>query len=95
MRACADGVKRRLPDRIEDRQIAGVIRDLLLRRGAGKTICPSEAARALASDWRPLMGDVRRVAADMQDIEITQKGLVVDPAQTCGPIRLRLAQDTG
>ncbi|WP_341799021.1 DUF3253 domain-containing protein [Rhodovulum adriaticum] len=29
--------------------------DLAHRRGRGKTLCPSEVARELAADWRPLM----------------------------------------
>ena len=77
-----------------DAEIANAIRDLLARRGAGKTICPSEAARALATDWRPLMPEVRRVAAGLPDIAILQKGTLVDPATARGPIRLaRKAQE--
>jgi hypothetical protein len=56
----------------------------------GKTICPSDAARSLAEDWRPLMDPVRGVARWMDEIEITQKGRVVDPDAARGPIRLRL-----
>jgi hypothetical protein len=70
-----------------------VILDLLDERGAGKTICPSEAARALAADWRPLMDDVRATAfamADRGEIEVTQKGDIVDGPSARGPIRLRL-----
>ena len=40
---------------------ATAILTLLDQRGAGKTICPSEAARMLAGpdgDWRALMDDV-------------------------------------
>ena len=66
---------------------------LLARRDAGKTICPSEAARVLAADWRPLMDDVRATAAAMADdgrLEVTQRGEVVDVREARGPIRLRL-----
>ena len=66
---------------------------LLAQRDAGKTICPSEAARALAADWRPLMDDVRATAAAMADdgrLEVTQRGEVVDVREARGPIRLRL-----
>jgi hypothetical protein len=71
----------------EERAIAA----LLERRGPGRTICPSEAARALADDFRPLMDDVRRVADAMDDVEITQKGRVVEDLDAArGPIRLRL-----
>ncbi|SEV88886.1 Protein of unknown function [Cognatiyoonia koreensis] len=54
----------------------------------GATICPSDVARALSSDWRPLMADVRRVAADMATVRATQKGCDVDPITARGPIRL-------
>ncbi|HWT92466.1 MAG TPA: DUF3253 domain-containing protein [Solirubrobacteraceae bacterium] len=67
---------------------------LLDARAEGKTICPSEAARALRpSDWRPLMEPVRAVAyalADAGRVEVTQKGEVVDGRTARGPIRLRL-----
>ena len=36
------------------------------------------------------MDPVRRVARGMDEIEITQKGRVVDPDTARGPIRLRL-----
>ena len=62
-----------------------------LARGAGRTICPSEVARALADDWRPLMGEVRRVAASMAEVRATQKGRPVDPRTARGPIRLGLS----
>lgn len=73
-----------------DEGIAAVLTDLALRRGRGKTFCPSEAARALAADWRPLMADVRRVAAGHPDVVATQKGVPVDPVAARGPIRLGL-----
>jgi hypothetical protein len=66
---------------------------LLERRDPGKTICPSDAARALAEDWRPLMQPVRDVAYAMADdgrIEVTQSGEVVDGRTARGAIRLRL-----
>lgn len=61
-----------------------------------KTVCPSEVARQLApDDWRPLLDSVRDVAARLQRrgrIDITQRGKVVDPARSRGPLRLRLAR---
>jgi hypothetical protein len=67
---------------------------LLERRGEERTICPSEAARALAGDdgFRELMDDVRATAARMAErgeIEATQRGRVVDAVEARGPIRLR------
>ncbi len=76
-------------------QIEGTITELLEARDPGKTICPSDAARALAgdADFRPLMEPVRAQAREMVrrgDLEITQKGRVVDPDSARGAIRLRL-----
>ncbi|MGV0788265.1 DUF3253 domain-containing protein [Mycolicibacterium sp. XJ2] len=63
-------------------------------RGPDKTICPSDAARAVGGDdWRDLMDDARETARDLArdgDVEITQKGEVLDPnALWRGPIRIR------
>src|SRR3954452_13733576 len=70
------------------------ILDLLAQR-APRTICPSEAARALGGDdgFRPLMPVVREAAASMAEageLEVTQGGDLVDPREARGPIRLRL-----
>ena len=72
------------------------ILDLLAQRGPGKTICPSEAARALGGDegFRPLMALVRDAAATLAAdgrIDVTQGGSPVDIAKARGPIRLRAA----
>jgi len=70
------------------------ILDLLSRRDPGKTICPSDAARALGGDegFRPLMPLVRDAAralvADGR-IEVTQSGHPVDLDAARGAIRLR------
>ena len=78
------------PDQV---RLRAVILELLERRGPGKTICPSDAARALAGeDFQPLMDAARGAAAELVatgDIEVTQRGEVVDIAQARGPIRLR------
>ena len=76
-------------------QIEDAITGLLARRDPGKTICPSDAARALAGedDFRPLMEPVRARAREMVqrgELEITQSGRVVDPDTARGAIRLRL-----
>jgi len=74
-------------------QIEAAIGELLARRAAGRTICPSEAARALDADgWRQRMDEVRSVAfamADRGELEVTQRGEVVDGRTARGPIRLR------
>ncbi|MFC5458027.1 DUF3253 domain-containing protein [Prosthecobacter fluviatilis] len=80
---------------------AAAIRECLLRlaacRGEGATYCPSEAARQLSHDWRPLMQPVREVAAELVDeglLVCTQKGVPADPLAARGPIRLaRPAKD--
>ncbi len=64
--------------------------DLALRRGRGKSFCPSEVARAAAEEWRPLMPRVRAVAAAHPDVEAVQKGVPADPLTARGPIWLRL-----
>lgn len=77
-----------------DGAIRAVLGDLARRRGRGASFCPSEAARALAEDWRPLMPEVRRIAGAMQAegaLRATQGGAPVDPVAAKGPIRLSLA----
>ena len=66
-------------------------------RGADRSICPSEVARALDSGaWRGLMSPVRRAAARLAQagqIDILRKGRPVDPAaELKGVIRLRARQ---
>ena len=73
------------------------ILELLAARDPGKTICPSEAARALGGDdgFRPLMPLVRDAAAALAAagrIEVTQGGEPVAIDQARGPIRLRAPQ---
>lgn len=74
------------------RTIEAAIRALLRGRGAEKSICPSEVARALAPDrWRPLMAPVREAAARMArsgEVLVTQRGAAVDPLTARGPIRI-------
>jgi len=77
--------------RPSDSAIAGVLAALADARGAGRSFCPSEAARRLADDGRPLMPEVRRVAAAMAAegvLVATQGGRPADPLTARGPIRL-------
>lgn len=68
------------------------------RAAATRSICPSEAARALEAKeaaWRALMPDIRRVAARLAEqglIEAIQRGAPVDAERARGPIRLRLSR---
>lgn len=73
---------------MRDEVIAAALMALAKER-APRTFCPSEAARRLEPDWRPLMAQVRRVAATLP-LDATQKGRPVDPLTTTGPIRLAL-----
>jgi hypothetical protein len=79
-------------------ELRTAILELLARRDPGKTICPSDAARAVAGDrdFRPLMDDARAAAGRLVAegrIDVTQKGEVVDLGTARGPIRLRLRPD--
>jgi hypothetical protein len=68
-------------------------------RGPAKTICPSDAARAVGGDgWRDLMDEARDAARQLAragDVEITQKREALDPDATWrGPIRIRARDDS-
>jgi hypothetical protein len=75
-----------------ERAIAG----LLGQRRPGTTICPSEAARAVAPEgWRELMPAARAAAGRLAAtgaVEVTQHGQVVDVATARGPVRVRRAR---
>jgi uncharacterized protein DUF3253 len=78
-----------------NQRLRTTILELARERGPDKTICPSDAARAIGGDgWRDLMDDARDVARDLArggDVEITQKGTVLDPDEPWrGPIRIRI-----
>ena len=73
---------------------------LVAERGTGKTVCPSEAARAVGGDhpdgWGPLMQPARRVAVRLMKegrLVITRKGRPVDPDDFRGVYRLRLPDE--
>lgn len=76
-----------------DRALEASIRSLLGSRKGGATICPSEAAREVGGeDWRDLMEPARRAARRLVaagEVEVTQRGKVVDPSTAKGPIRVR------
>ena len=73
-------------------RITATIRALLRDRGADKSLCPSEVARAQGTpNWRGLMALVRAVAFELQvqgQVLVTQKAKPVDSSAK-GPIRLR------
>ena len=97
VRWCSDGCRRRglTPT---DEALERSLRDLLGRRAATATVCPSEAARVVAAgegrpdDWRDLMEPARAAARRLVaagEVEITQGGRVVDPSTARGPVRVR------
>jgi Protein of unknown function (DUF3253) len=88
-------LQRRLPQAQATMITAEAIRakllDLASRRSEGATFCPSEAARGLSKDWRPLMPRVREVAAELVgdgQLICTQRGPPAHPLTTRGAIRL-------
>jgi len=71
---------------------------LVAARGEGRTVGPSEVARALGGDhpdgWGPLMRPVRQVAVRLMKegrIVILRKGRPVDPDDFRGVYRLTIA----
>lgn len=68
--------------------VAAALLDRVARLRPSTTFCPSEVARGLATNWRPLMPLVREVAGEMPEIIATQEGRPVDPKAAKGPIRL-------
>ncbi len=93
VRYCSDGC-RAAKVSPADVALEAAIAALLEARGAGKTICPSEAARAVGGEgWRASMEAARRAARRMVargQIVMTQGGHVVDPSTAKGAVRLRL-----
>lgn len=75
-----------------DARIEALLIELVDARGVGKTICPSEVARALRpDDWREWMERVRQAARRLVargELAIFQGGHVVDPDHARGAIRI-------
>jgi hypothetical protein len=76
-----------------DAHLERAIGALLDQRRPEASICPSEAARAVAADgWRELMPAARAAAGRLAaagEAEVTQGGEVVDVATVRGPVRIR------
>ena len=73
---------------------------LIAERGPGKTLDPTEVARALGGDhpdgWGPLMSPIRRVAvalAEQGRVVILRKGKPADPRDFKGVYRLTAPRD--
>lgn len=83
----------------DDERIAEIMLGLLHARALRATICPSEVARALEpARWRPLMTQVRDVAATLAaagEVQLRQRGQIVAPfSEIRGPLRISLVRRT-
>jgi hypothetical protein len=78
-------------------QLRATLLRLVTERGVGRTVGPSEVARAVGGPqpdgWGPLMQPVRRIAIELMKagrIVILRKGRPVDPDDFKGVYRLSL-----
>ncbi len=76
-------------------RLAAAILALAGHRGPEKSICPSEAARAVGgAGWRDLVAEARETAralAREDRVQVTSRGRVLDPDEHwTGPIRIRV-----
>jgi hypothetical protein len=65
--------------------------------GPGRSVCPTEVARALASAWHGQLSAVRRAAIELAEagrIDILRKGKPVPAGAVKGVIRLRIRPAT-
>ncbi|GGG46869.1 DUF3253 domain-containing protein [Chelatococcus composti] len=84
-------------DATRDDQIAALMLSLAARCGPGKTLDPTEVARAYAGShpdaWGPLMQPIRRIAVALAHegrLVIYRKGKPVDPDDFRGIYRIGL-----
>jgi hypothetical protein len=89
---CSDSCRRAKNDPNNEKLDVAIL-ELLANRADAATICPSEAARMVGGEaWQDLMQPARDAArrlVDRGEVEITQKGKVVDGSMARGPIRIR------
>lgn len=75
-------------------RLRAAILALAAARGAASSTCPSDAARAVADDWRPLLPQARDLARELArtgQVTLTQQGRSLDPdGEWRGPIRISL-----
>ncbi|MBC3761336.1 DUF2256 and DUF3253 domain-containing protein [Quadrisphaera sp. RL12-1S] len=102
VRYCSDACRRRARSGAAhdvDAALEASLERLLDARAPSSSVCPSEAARAVAGErglegegWRDLMEPARAAARRLVvagRAQITQGGAVVDPDTAKGPIRVR------
>jgi hypothetical protein len=75
-------------------RLRAVVLTLAGHRGPDRTICPSDVARAVGGDrWRSEMEPVRDVVRELAragEVEVTQRGAVLEPdGEWRGPVRIR------
>jgi hypothetical protein len=75
-------------------RVAAAVVALATHRAPDRTICPSDAARAVGGEqWRatmPVVHEVARRLAEEGVVEVVQRGTVLDPAaEWSGPVRIR------
>lgn len=79
---------------MDNDKIEAVIMALAEARGAGKSICPTEAARELDDEhWRGRLGAVKQAAVRLAlagKVNILRKGKPVDPSDFKGVYRIAL-----
>jgi len=92
VRYCSQACRRRRVTDV-DRQLEAAILDLLARRPRGATVTDLEVAQAVAVNAGPKISEpVRRAARRLVaagDVEILQRGRVVDPSTAKGPLLIR------
>lgn len=101
VRWCSTACRRRKV-RPVDRELEAAIIELLEQRARSATICPSDAAKRVATNvgddavdeaaWRELVEPARAAARRLVRegaVEICQDGRVVDASTAKGPIRIR------
>ncbi len=92
VRYCSAACRKRKVSPTDAALEVGIL-ELLSSRAGDATICPSEVARSQGAEgWRELMEPTRAAARRLVargEVEITQRGRVVDGSTAKGPIRIR------
>ena len=90
MRYCSARCRNQRLTKLDDQLEAEIIAMVSKR---SSTLCPSEVAQRLGGEeWRRLVEPTRQAARRLVakgELEILQRGKVVDPSYAKGPIRLR------
>lgn len=78
---------------IDEATLRRAILTMARSRGPDKTFCPSEVARGLGEDWRPLMAPARDAARELARegrLQVLQRGRILSPDEAWhGAIRLQ------